>query len=326
MRLKYLPDAENPIISTQDFLQRRKELYDKNLAIMEYSEQRKKALYDKYHSITEHSDQSIKDLSNAEYRLFSKEMFQRRDELSEWGRKAFFNNMPSILISQCPFCERELWMPTGPMFSLTDNFWFRAYSDGRGDIVDKGAVCEHLFCIDGALHLNGHTPVEARPWHSSSTGKDWDYIWLASEVPFLKPRVMGLPGMVAVMTDFPIDKKYTAYPIVYFAQEALYPHYREDFCIPWATKVYVDNHGSGYFLNGKREDAQVYDLSTWLDQGKLYWLETHPDRHQLIQGTRETFPYLHLSGRQHPYKIVEGKVIDLPKRNYSTQAQITYSE
>lgn len=330
MKLKYRSDAQNPITSTKDFLQRRKEDADKFLeahrSINEYWDQRKKEISDRYPSIAIDSDPTIKELHHNEYRVLSSEVMKRKDALSEWRRRTFDSNIPLILISCCPFCQRELWMQAGPMFSLTDSFWFRAYSDGRGDIVEDGSVCEHLFCIDGALNLNGHSPLEACKWHSSSMGKDWDYIWLASEVPFVKPRVMKLPGMVAVMTDFPVAEKYTAYPIVYFAKEAPYPRYREDdFCIPWATKAYVDA-GVGLVANGNREDAQEYDLLKWLEQNKLYWLETQNDAHRLIRGTVETFPYLNLSGRQHPYKIVEGRVINLPRRDLGGGVNFRYSD
>lgn len=328
MRLKYLSNAENPITSTEDFRQRRKETDDSfrstYRAIGEYWDQRSKEISDNYPSTAIHSDPRIKKLQHNEFRALSNEVMKRRDELSEWRKKTFLDNIPSILISQCPFCERELWMPAGAMFSLMDGFWFRAYSDGRSDIGDEGSVCEHLFCIDGGLHLNGYTPV----WEhtSSGMGKDWDYIWLASEVPFVKPRVMYLPGMVAVMTDFPVAEQYTAYPVVYFAKEAPYPRYRENgFCIPWATKAYADA-GGGLVANGYREDAQEYDLLKWLEQNKLYWLDTQHDAHRLIQGTVETFPYLNLSGRQHPYKIVEGNVINLPSRDLGGGVDLRYSD
>lgn len=266
--------------------------------------------------------------ANSDDPITSTEAFIRtRSEASrkrDW--QAFDRNLPHILISHCPFCDSELWMKAGLMFSLTDNFWFRAYSDGRGDVVDARSVCKHLFCVDGALNLNGHDPLEARKWHSSDMGEDWDYIWMASEVPFVKPRVMSLPGMVAVMSDFTVEDRYTAYPIAYFSEERLYPEHRDEFCIPWAAKIYMDNHGSGYYLSGRREDIQDYDLKKWIGQRKLFWFDTHTNSQTSIHAEPDVFPYIQIMGRQHPYRIVEGKVFDLPKRDQAGEFSFNYSD
>ena len=153
----------------------------------------------------------------------------------------FSRSLPHILISRCPYCNQDVWMEAGLIFSLTDNFWFRAYSDGRGDIVTPDSLCKHLFCVDGALNLNGNQPTEAKKWHDVSYGNDWDYIWIASEVPFVKPRVMKLPTMLTVIHSFPVaNGKYTAYPIVYFAEQR--PDETE-YCIAWAThRQNASNH------------------------------------------------------------------------------------
>jgi hypothetical protein len=237
----------------------------------------------------------------------------------------FDKSLPSVLISRCPYCDNEIWMKAGLMFSLTDNFWFRGYSDGREDVVEKESVCKHLFCVDGALNLNGNPPAEAHKWADSNLGENWDHIWVASEVPFVKPRVLGSFKMVAVIHDFPVaGGKYTAYPVVYFTDSQ--PRH-EDFCIAWATKAFVSNFGShGYTMNGVRVDAQDYDLAAWVAKQRLYWLSPHSEEHPLANRLTEECPYLDLPGRQHPYEIVEGQVIDLPYRDRDEEPCITISD
>ena len=44
----------------------------------------------------------------------------------------------------------------------------------------------HLFCVDGALHLEGHTPTEAQTLPNQRSE-----IVMAAEVPFVKPTWSG---------------------------------------------------------------------------------------------------------------------------------------
>ncbi len=95
---------------------------------------------------------------------------------------------------------------------------------------------------------------------------------MAAEVPFVKPRGLSLPGMVAVIHSLPVAERYTAYPIVYFTEQQ--PPQRE-FCIPWARIEYVarDRNHPEVTITGRRSDDQDYDLVRWIEQGKLYWLD-----------------------------------------------------
>lgn len=218
---------------------------------------------------------------------------------------------PWVLVARCPICDTAIWMQAG-IYSLQDGFWFGAYGSGR-DEVWKGSVCKHLFCVDGALHLNGHIPTEARPWHDDRNAQMalWHYIWMAAEVPFVLPRLLALPTMKAVMCEIPVcDGKYTAYPIAYFAEKKPEP---KDFCIPWARKKYLDTSG-GYSVLGERSDAQDFDLEKWVEQGSLFWLDTTHEDYPVAAAHPSAFPYKRMDGRKHPYIIREGQIQDLPER------------
>lgn len=228
-----------------------------------------------------------------------------RQQENEIMRK-FFRSQPYVLISRCPYCSREIWVKVG-IFSLVDEFWYRESSDGRDDAAPKSR-CPHLFCIDGALNLNGHEPIEAIAPISALN----DTIKMAAEAPFVKPRVLSLPTMVAVVHSFPVADKYTAYPIVYFMKQQ--PP-QDKYCIGWARQEYVDHHkasGSGVVITGKRIDAQDYELKKWVRQGKLFWLDPTDDEHPLVREPVEAFPYSNVAGRQNPYVIKNGQVTDLP--------------
>lgn len=255
----------------------------------------------------------------------TEDYLQRRQQASQkrdWRNREFELSLPELLISRCPFCGREIWMEGGLIFSLTDSFWYRAYSDGRGDVVTRSSFCDHLFCVDGALNLNGQRPTEARRWHDVDLGKNWNFIWMASEAPFVKPRVMALPTMVAVIHHFPVaEGRYTAYPIVYFAQT---PPSINDFSMPWGAKTFMLSVGAG-FMVGKRSDAQAYRFERWIETGQLFWLNTEDQDHPLIQGSINEFPYHNVAGRQHPYRITEGKVTNLRPRDRTRPAKVSFS-
>lgn len=247
--------------------------------------------------------------------ITSTEDYLRRRAIASASQdwRDFSQSLPHVLISRCPYCNREIWMEAGLMFSLTDNFWFRAYSDGGKDIVTASSLCKHLFCVDGALNLNGNQPTEAKRWHNVNYGEDWNYIWVASEVPFVKPRVLQLPTMLAVIHTFPIaEGKYTAYPIVYFAEQQ--PKVTE-YCVSWAAKRhFATGVGPGVSIIGRRSDMQDYDLNNWVQRGLLFWLDLEDDEYTLIHARPTKFPYQTVPGRRHPYIIKDGQLKDLPAR------------
>jgi hypothetical protein len=222
----------------------------------------------------------------------------------------FGGRQPYVLVSRCPYCEKPIWMKVG-IFSLADQFWYREDSDGREEVADE-SLCPHLFCVDGALNLNGHQPSEAR--RPMTAISDPDEIRMAAEVPFVKLRVLNLPTMVAVIHSFRIAERYTAYPVVYFTEQQ--PEQTE-YCIGWARTEYFDHvrHSegkpAGATFIGKRSDAQDYELEKWVRKGKLFWLDPEDEDPPLARGPVEAFPYSHVAGRRHPYLIRDGRVHDL---------------
>jgi len=211
-------------------------------------------------------------------------------------------NLPYVLVAICPFTKKSIWYKTG-LFSLRDAFWYSQHSNGR--VVAPESESPHLFCVDGALSLNGHQPTETkniRFVHKQIT--------MAAEVPFIKPRVLSIPTMLAVIHSFPIAEKYTAYTTTYFAKEL--PK-QDDFCVPWAKEMYVDfwDKSREVTYTGKREDAQEYDLAPWLAQKKIMWLDPNTED-RLLTIDDAPFPYHNVPGRKHPYIIENGQVIDLP--------------
>lgn len=214
--------------------------------------------------------------------------------------------LPYVLIAICPFCNAEIWQ-RAMVFSLEDEFWYRLYGDGCEEIFEPER-CSHLFCIDGALNLNGCQPSEARGSTESAFTQKY-HIRMAAEVPFVKPRVLQIPGMVAVIHRLPVADQYAAYPIAYFAEKRPPRFHDTNFCVPWAREYYIE-HYEGYNFSGWRSDVQEYDLIPWLDKGQVFWLDENEGT--LVNGPVQDFPFANIPGRRHPYRIESGQVYDLP--------------
>ncbi len=243
------------------------------------------------------------------------QLVQEAERLSYLSDQLLYNNAkrtPVVMVSICPYCGQEVWAKIG-VYSLTSNFWYLQDNGGHSGVT-KETVCKHFFCMDGALNLNGIEPTEAyAPVEAVSN----QTIRMAAEVPFVKPRILNLPTILAVIHSFPIAENYTAYPIVYFAQE-MPP--QESFCIGWARSQYVDFHHKSnrqlqskdhpkVVMIAKRNDVQEYELQKWVSKGKLIWVDPLTEDRLIIEGE---FPYANEVGKRHPYLIHEGSVTDLP--------------
>ncbi len=287
---KLLPPDEEPITSVAQYLAARRQCDELSL---------------KLHAVQLEMKKQREQGKEPDPQLFDE--FHMLDIQERRIRRGFSRRLPLVLISRCPYCGMAVWMKVGT-FSLADEFWYREDSDGRDDVPEESR-CSHLFCVDGALNLNGYQPIEA---HAPITVVTPQTIPMAAEVPFVKPRVLNLPTMVAVIHSFPVAEKYTAYPVVYFAQRQ--PP-QEEYCIGWARQEYLDHdreHGNGVVIIGKRTDAQDYELEKWVRRGKLFWLDPAKDEHLLVRGPAESFPYGDVAGRRNPYAIKDGDLQDLP--------------
>jgi hypothetical protein len=231
----------------------------------------------------------------------------------------FARRKPLVLISRCPYCEAPIWTKVG-VFSLIDKFWYFEDDCGRDWVLDE-FPCPHLFCVDGALNLNGHVPEEVQ---SPGPNPLNDAIWMAAEVPFVKPRVLKMRTMVAVVNSFPVAEKYTAYPIAYFTKRQ---PAREKFCIGWARQAYFDRYEpreAKTVFTGRREDVQDYELGKWVERKKLFWLDPDDEEHPLVRGPVEAFPYGNVQGRRNPYTIKAGRVHDRPNPTEDTKPTFKY--
>ena len=126
---------------------------------------------------------------------------------------------------------------------------------------------------------------------------------MASEIPFVKPRLLELGNVIAMIHRLPqkIAGKYTGYPIVYFGDPR--PPLSEG-SLGWARTEYYNEDGLWNIVY----DVQDYDLEKWIAAGKVCWLDPDDPEHPLVCGSPASYPFKDVQGQQGTYVIQDGQV------------------
>jgi hypothetical protein len=270
---RHYPPDTTPFSSYEEYLEHQRRL--------EELRAEERALTEQYRALKESDPEGAERIMSALQKLARHE----RDLDREYG-----DRLPLRLYARCPFCGDPLHWKID-LYSLADEWWTWPFVPREY----KVPTCEHVLCVDGALNLEGHTPTEI-------TGGEKNRIRMASEVPFVKPRMLELGNVVAVVHRMPekIAGKYTGYPIVYFGDPR--PPLSQG-SPGWARTEFHDERGMWNIIY----DVQDYALDKWIAAGKLCWLDPHAP-HPLVCGPSEAYPFHGLSGLQVPYVIQDGKV------------------
>ena len=212
---------------------------------------------------------------------------------------------PDVLVAVCPYCERKVWARIKHgVFTLNASFWVMEYDDGK--TVTDDSKCGHLYAVDGALNLNDSPVPEKIKAFSFIRNK----IYMGAEVPFVKPRILKREGVTAVISSVSIAEKYTGYPVTYFSKEYIS---QRDFMTGWAREEYCarDEMVSSATFVGERREPQEYDLTDWISQNKIRWIQ-EKNNEIVLNSNDDIYPYENLKGRRHPYVIQNGQIKDLP--------------
>ncbi|HEV2331448.1 MAG TPA: hypothetical protein VGY56_21910 [Verrucomicrobiae bacterium] len=208
----------------------------------------------------------------------------------------YADRLPREVISVCPHTGKPLkmsfdrWGVDGP--------WWHLDSEVE---IEEPAPPPTFKVLQGALAFHGRTPLEARA-----------AVIPGPEVPFVIPRLLVLPGMVAVISRLQLDTGDTAYPITYFSAEEI-PHAKlHQF---WLRQDYwfeTDNGESSWLI---ANDVWDFNLEPWLSSGKLRWTEGNGAAMHLVEvRDPKLCPFLNLPGDRQPQSLGFGKrkLLDLP--------------
>jgi hypothetical protein len=207
----------------------------------------------------------------------------------------YADRLPRQVISVCPHTGKpfkksfDRWGLDGPWWHMD-----------REVTIEEPAPPPTFKVLQGALAMKGRTPTEVR-----------DAVIPGPEVPFVIPRLLSLPGMVAVVSRLQLETGDTAYPITYFSPEEI-PHpklhqfwLRQDY---WFEK---DGKSSWLIAN----DVWDFNLEPWLSSGKLRWTEGEGEAMHVVEGRDpKSCPFLNLPGDRQPQSLGFGKrkLLELP--------------
>ncbi|WP_415407916.1 hypothetical protein ACLHDG_05125 [Sulfurovum sp. CS9] len=200
---------------------------------------------------------------------------------------AYWNWIPEISLSQCPFCNKELCYPFDPVD--LKGFW---WMDRTQRPFKKPQFCEHFNLILGAVNLNG-LPPEGGPFESRP----------GPDVPYIIPRILEMPTMVAVISSIEMDCGYTAYPIAYYSE---IPPVAGSLTQSWARKEYyftLDNGKSGWDIVS---DSYDFDLLPWLKADKISLFQN--GRIITKKNDLENHPFMHVKGARRSQSIINDEL------------------
>lgn len=214
---------------------------------------------------------------------------RRRSDL----RQEYFDRLPRVTLSRCPFCGQQLDRAFDPWGF--DGFWWQS---GKVKPYVEPEACPHFAVLTGAVNLNGLPPqggaAEARP---------------GPEVPYVIPRVLELPTMVAVISALEMRNGYTAYPIAYFAETMPPPGTLTQ---AWTKTQYDYRDEAGRWRWQIKTDPWDFDLLKWVERGKLKWIAPGDEDFMISQQPPAAFPYDQLTGRRAQLIIKDDRLTVIP--------------
>jgi len=158
--------------------------------------------------------------------------------------------IPAVYVSRCPICHEKLYRRFDPVD--LNGFW---WMDRTQRPVKEPPCCPHFCLLLGAVDRHGiafkGTLFECHP---------------GPEQPFVVPRILEMPQMMAVVTFIPMTCGFTAYPVAYFSEQ---PPQGRNLSQSWARKEYhftLEDGRKGWDII---EDEYDFDLDPWIEQGKV---------------------------------------------------------
>jgi hypothetical protein len=200
----------------------------------------------------------------------------------------YFDRIPVLNMSVCPFDGKTLMRSFDP-FGLDGPWWPPDAVPAEPD------ACPHFCVLLGALHFAGRKPRAGE-----------FAVYPGPGVPYVVPRLLSHPSMVAVISQIRMENGYLAYPISYFAERR--PPVRK-ITAGWARTNFVYTTQSGDSEWRIPNDPWDFDLKPWIETGRIRWCEPASDNSRLNEGPADSCPYLGIQGARHRV-VVQGDRVE----------------
>jgi hypothetical protein len=204
--------------------------------------------------------------------------------LAEYG-----DRLPRVAMSRCPLTQQVLKRSLDP-YGLDGPWWHKS----RIVKIEEPPAPPTFKVLLGALALNGRTPSEAT-----------QEVTPGPEVPFVVPRLLELPGMVAVVARLDLANGDVAYPVGYFSSEEIRPERLHQHWLRQDLWFKTADGGTSWLI---QNDPYDYELGPWIEREKLLWIRPGDADAKLVgKGDGEACPYLGLDGERLPQSISGGE-------------------
>jgi hypothetical protein len=214
------------------------------------------------------------------------------DRLNEEIRNAwseYQTALPILNLSRCPFTG-EVWSHSIDPYGL-DGFWWNHYKPVRLLHEPLGG---RFFAFSGAVSA----PTEMRPIPF--------LVVPGPDVPFLIDRLMQIPSVTAVISQIQIGGL-DAYPIVYFTSADAGANQPMN---DWGTDHYSFRGPQGHYEEGQffdAEDEYRYNITPWVEQKRLQWIEPGDASLTLQSGTNGCM-FLQRKGKNAVWRTKSGRL------------------
>ncbi len=211
-----------------------------------------------------------------------------RDEMMA-ALAEYADRLPRVVMGVCPFTGEALRRSFDP-YGFDGPWWHKT----RTFPIEEPRPPASFKVLLGAVALHGRTPAEAT-----------EEVIPGPEVPFVVPRLLSLPGMIAVVSRLDMVTGDVAYPVAYFSDAAVSPRQLHQF---WCREEFwfKDDQGkSGWLI---ATDPWDFDLAPWVASGKLRWLRPGEPERGLVDGSSgEACPYVDLPGDREAQGMEQGQ-------------------
>lgn len=202
----------------------------------------------------------------------------------------YFTALPRLGLSRCPHSGQPLVRSFDP-WDLRGYWW----QEGNLEDTPEPDPGPQFRMLSGAVTLNDLAPEAGTEENA----------FIGPEVPYVIPRILAMPTMLAVVSRLTLACGYQAYPIAYFS--TVKPP-RGSLAIPWRRTAYDWEDESGAPCFSHPMDPWDFDLGPWLRQGKLLWIEPDDASLSLRRQGDGPCPYIDLPGERRR-QIVLGRSI-----------------
>jgi len=195
---------------------------------------------------------------------------------------------PVIPVSRCPY-SGEVTYYSIDTFGIDGPWW-----DYTKPLRAVNNTPETFHTLTGAMKLNGapeKTQHQVRP---------------GPERPYVIKEILEEEGVKAVISTVPVGK-HTGYAVFYYKDD---PNNSVEVSRLWGSYRWekVDRFGKLVFIEPNERDLTYdFNLNTWVEGGKLLWLQPGDKEFTLRTGVSGC-PYIGMDGDERFQIIIDGKV------------------